>query len=105
MKKALESRLARLEAQVRVEKEVNYSDRPYTLEKDWSREEKQLVISCLRSGSPVPPELVEKMHLTKISDRLVGLSKEEREEVMRQIREADDDPNDDLERFREEVTG
>lgn len=82
--KQLRQRLERLEAIRGVEAEGYFYDRTYTL----TREERQTVVSCLRSESPLPPDIVEKLNSTpaiKRTSRLYGMTKEEREEAMRQL--------------------
>ncbi|MCL6558134.1 MAG: hypothetical protein K6U74_04895 [Firmicutes bacterium] len=101
--KTLERRLARLEDLIRADKADPYPDRPFTWERDWTTEELHLVVKYLRAGEPVPPELVEKAHLTRPSGRLAGLSPEEHAAILNELLDPDDDPADNLETFREEV--
>lgn len=95
----LKKRVARLEAFVRFEKEDTYSDRPYTWDKDWTSEERCIVLKCIRSDEPVPPELVEKAHLTRPSGRLAGLSEDEKMKIREELLQDYDDPSDNLEQY------
>lgn len=91
----LERRITKLESLIKPDAGDPYADRPFTWEKDWSREEKQLACNCIIRGEPVPPELVEKAHLTRPSGRLVGLTEEEIRALADELRERGDEPEDD----------
>lgn len=91
----LERRVTKLEGLIKPDAGDPYADRPFTWEKDWSREEKQLAYNCIIRGEPVPEHLVEKAHLTRPSGRLVGLTEEEIRALADGLRERGDEPEDD----------
>lgn len=90
----LKKRVDKLEALVRAGAEETHSDKPYKWS-DWTGEEIRLAIACLRRDEPLPPELVEKAHLTRPSGRLVGLTEEEIRALADGLRERGDEPEDD----------
>lgn len=89
----LKVRLEKLESVI--EPVVVKEDKPYT-SADWTSEERRKVISCFRSDTPVPEELFQKVKLTNWGNRTVGMTQAEREALLKQLREIDDDPMDDL---------
>lgn len=94
--KQLKSRLEKLESVIKISEKDPYANRPYTWEKDWTCEEIHLLASCLRRNEEPPPELIEKVKLTKPSGRLAGMSKEEIAALANELMDPDDDLADDL---------
>ena len=82
----LENRLTRLEVAVGTQTE-EYSDLPYTFEKDWTEEERSILVDAIIWDKEPPEELVEKLKLTRPSGCTAGMTEEEIEQAVEEIKQ------------------
>lgn len=83
----LANRVNRLEAVVGVDMKTDYSDLPYSFEKDWTEEEISIVADAIILDEDPPEELAKKLKLTRPSGCTAGMTEEEIGQAVEEIKQ------------------